>query len=131
MKLDAETFDPMPSRFIGGDPSARTGYSRADPMESSPGCGTILQQCAWPRIAEVNLDLVILLVMGIATGLISSWLAWRGPAFSLAGTSPLATVTQLVTGWTLLGVGLASRARRPSSSFGWLLAPGGHRVVPR
>jgi signal transduction histidine kinase len=55
----------------------------------------------------------------------SIWLAWRGPAFSFAGTSPAATVAELAAGWALVVTGIAARRRRPTSPFGWILAVAG------
>ena len=71
----------------------------------------------WPRWAT--------LVTGLAVAGTSIWLAWRGPAFSIAGTSPYATVAGLAAGWALIVTGIAARRRRPASQFGLILAVAG------
>lgn len=67
----------------------------------------------------------ILLLGGMAIGLMSITLAWNGPAFSLGGTSAVAAASELIAGWTLVAGGVASLARRPASRFGWLVGLGG------
>ena len=62
---------------------------------------------------------------GLAVALTSFWLAWRGPAFSIAGTSPSAAVAELTAGWALIVTGIAARRRRPASPFGWIIAVAG------
>ena len=62
---------------------------------------------------------------GLAVAGTSIWLAWRGPAFSIAGTSPYATVAELAAGWALIVSGIAARRRRPASRFGLILAVAG------
>lgn len=66
-----------------------------------------------------------LLLTGVVVSAASMWLAWRGPAFSLAATAPSASVAELAAGWALILTGIAARTRRPASPFGWILAVGG------
>jgi signal transduction histidine kinase len=62
---------------------------------------------------------------GVAVAITSIWLAWRGPAFSFAATSPSATIAELAAGWALIATGIAARRRRPASPFGWILTVAG------
>ena len=66
-----------------------------------------------------------ILLAGLAVAVTSIWLAWRGPAFSIAGTSPYAAVAELAAGWALIVSGIAARRRRPTSPFGWIIAVAG------
>jgi signal transduction histidine kinase len=57
----------------------------------------------------------LLWVAAFAFGLIAEW---QGPGFG----HPATWAPDLLTGWTLLCAGVAARARRPESRFGFLLA---------
>ena len=66
-----------------------------------------------------------LLAAGLALGLLSLAIARAGPAYSLAGTTPIAGAVELLAGWSLIVAGLWAWVRRPSRRFGPLVAAAG------
>src|SRR5450755_4045729 len=64
-------------------------------------------------------------ILAATFGIASVLIARRHPDLSLAGDAPLASVTQLAAGWSLVFAGLALWARRPRSRSGPLLAAAG------
>jgi signal transduction histidine kinase len=66
-----------------------------------------------------------LLVAGLALSVMSLAIIHGEPAYSLAGTAPVAWVTGLLAGWSLIAAGLGAWARRPGSRFGPLVVAAG------
>jgi signal transduction histidine kinase len=64
-------------------------------------------------------------ILAATFGIASVLIARRHPDLSLAGDAPVASVTQLAAGWSLVFAGLALWARRPGSRSGPLLAVAG------
>lgn len=93
-------------------------------MAAGCACATIA------TVSHVHLTTVIgarrtMALLGISVGITSIWLAWRSPAFSLAGTSVIATAVEITVGWGTLAVGMAAWQHRPRSDFGPILAVAG------
>ena len=63
--------------------------------------------------------------VGIAVGIATLRVARDHPGYGFAGSSDAAGVALLAAGWVLIGCGLASWVRRPSSRFGLLLTAAG------
>jgi signal transduction histidine kinase len=73
----------------------------------------------------------VLLLAGIALGILSTAIARSSPGYSFAGDSDLRAAVELAAGWTLLAAGLLASTRRRrrqvglllvAASFAWFLA---------
>jgi signal transduction histidine kinase len=63
--------------------------------------------------------------LGLAAGLFTLDVARDDPGYWFAGSSALDAAMLLVTGWALIGCGVAAWARQPDGRFGPLFAAGG------
>ncbi|HEV8649952.1 MAG TPA: hypothetical protein VG276_11250 [Actinomycetes bacterium] len=68
---------------------------------------------------------LVLLAAGLALGLLSLAIARGEPAYSLAGSAPIAGAAELLAGWSLIAAGLWAWVRRPGSRFGPLVVAAG------
>jgi signal transduction histidine kinase len=66
-----------------------------------------------------------LVATGLALGLLSLAIARAEPAYSLAGSTPIAGAVELLAGWSLIAAGLWAWVRRPSGRFGPLVVAAG------